>query len=130
MERVENKKTAYWRENEMCRQKLWVIATSIVVLLLWLAAAALAEEYEINEDEYWNNLNRTAAYIVIEDGITCIPSSAFDGYDMLEEIRLPKSVTSIDDGAFGVCTNLSTVWMSPVTPVTYIGASAFLDAAV
>ncbi len=43
------------------------------------------------------------------EGVTKIPNYAFIGYNKLQNITIPSSVTSIGKGAFSNCTNLSEV---------------------
>lgn len=92
--------------------------------------------------EYWNNV----ATIVIEEGITEIPGSAFKNMhslkkvvfprtlqrigfesfqecDLLDEIIIPESVTVIAAHAFEKCVNLKKISIPPT--VTYIGEDAF-----
>ena len=47
--------------------------------------------------------------VVVKDGVTSLPSSAFAGCDALEEIEIPSSVTLIGNAAFYGCTALTDV---------------------
>jgi len=44
--------------------------------------------------------------VVVEEGVTSIPSGAFDGRRSLEEVDLPSTITSIERRAFAFCENL------------------------
>ncbi len=57
------------------------------------------------------------------DGITTIPSSAFQNCSRLTTIELPDEVTTISDGAFNSCTQLSEIFMGE--KVESIGEYAF-----
>jgi len=50
--------------------------------------------------------------VVIEDGVTGIGSSAFEGYNSLTEISIPGSVTSVGECAFASCSGLTRVTFS------------------
>ncbi len=50
--------------------------------------------------------------VVIEDGVTGIGSSAFEGYNSLTEISIPGSVTSVGECAFANCSGLTRVTFS------------------
>ena len=84
--------------------------------------------------------------VEIEDGVTGIGSSAFEGYNSLTEISIPGSVTSVGECAFANCSGLTRVtfsggaanigerafsWCGALTDVTFsgpvgmIGAGAF-----
>ena len=63
--------------------------------------------------------------IVIEEGVTAVGAYAFYGFDHLESVTLPSTMTSIGEGAFARCTSIKTVDIAQ-TGVTSIGASAFL----
>lgn len=60
---------------------------------------------------------------VIPDSVTSIGNGAFAGCTNLTSISIPENVTSIEDEAFSLCTGLTNV--SIPNSVTSIGASAF-----
>ena len=63
--------------------------------------------------------------IVVPDGVTSIPSGAFQGNRYITSITLPETVVAIADYAFGWCTGLSSIVMP--SGVVSIGAWAFMD---
>ncbi len=74
--------------------------------------------------------------LVVQNGVTSIGSSAFDGDFLPEGIRygirtvsLPESVTEIGDCAFYHCVYLETVSFSGVSQLERIGSSAFYGCA-
>lgn len=84
----------------------------------------LAVYYNCTEEDarYWSTVDKTAASIVIPDGITCIPGTAFYGCKTLQEITIPDSVTSIGYNAFENCTGLTYIYIP--ASVTSISASS------
>ncbi len=62
--------------------------------------------------------------IVIPNGITEIPDYAFS-FESLERVSIPKSVTSIGEGAFEGCSSLTSITIPD--SVTSIGSYAFRD---
>lgn len=60
-----------------------------------------------NKKLYINN--ELATSITISDGVTAIPSSAFDDCSGLTSITIPDSVTSIGNSAFSGCTGLTSI---------------------
>ena len=63
--------------------------------------------------------------VVLEEGVTYIGVSAFQGYENLETITLPDTLTEIGDWAFFACRKLSGVAMPK--SVTKIGTEAFAN---
>ena len=61
--------------------------------------------------------------LVIPDGITDIPDSAFNGCDLITSIIIPDSVTSIGRNAFAGCSSLTSITIPD--SVTSIGYYAF-----
>ena len=61
--------------------------------------------------------------VIIPDGVTEIPETAFYSCTSLESIKIPDSVTSIGDNAFSDCTSLESVTIPD--SITSIGARAF-----
>jgi len=56
---------------------------------------------------------RNAKALVISEGITSIPTRAFDGYFALESISLPKSLYDIGSRAFEGCSALKEIILPP-----------------
>lgn len=65
---------------------------------------------------------------VVREGTTAISEGVFDGYEYLETIVLPSTLTTIDDHLFDGCKNLKSVTLSD--KLTSIGASAFNKTAI
>ena len=90
-----------------------------------------------NPDNEWKSYFMGNTDIVSFDefeyftGMTGIDQSAFEGCSSLESIKLPKSITRIDDSnystgrAFRNCTSLSSVNLSACTALEMIGEHAF-----
>ncbi|MGN0476869.1 MAG: leucine-rich repeat protein, partial [Ruminococcus sp.] len=70
----------------------------------------------------WSGLNIKT--VTIKDGVTNIPSNAFDSQYFLTSITIPDSVTTIGKQAFYNCTNLTDVTIG--NSVTTIGDGAFM----
>ena len=60
----------------------------------------------------WSEYDVTA--VVIEEGITSIPGSAFSGYDYLKTLTLPSSLESIGGSAFDGCYDLADVYVTNI----------------
>ena len=74
---------------------------------------------------FGNNINSIPASlekIIISDGSTIILDHAFDGYSFVKSIELPDTITTIGNGAFYGCRNLSTINLKNVET---IGDEAF-----
>lgn len=54
-------------------------------------------------------LSDSAGSIIIPEGITTIPDSAFEGCEWLTSITIPEGVTEIENEAFYCCKSLTTV---------------------
>ena len=61
----------------------------------------------------WWEVRDTIQRVVIEDGVTEIGRSAFDGAVNLKEISLPDSLTKIGEDVFFGCTSLKAVNLPP-----------------
>jgi hypothetical protein len=68
-------------------------------------------------------LSDSTGSIIMPEGITTIPDSAFEGCDWLTSITIPEGVTEIWNYAFKNCTNLTTITIPK--SVTIIGSDAF-----
>ncbi len=82
-------------------------------------------EYGASKNLYINNELVTS--IIIPNGVTVIPASAFRGCTGLTSITIPDSVTSIGFGAFSGCSKLTSITIPD--SVTRISGEAFLDTA-
>lgn len=60
--------------------------------------------------------------VIIQDGITNIGAHSFDGKSIIS-VKIPKTVTHINDYAFGYCKNLSNVDLP--NSITFLGIGAF-----
>lgn len=59
-----------------------------------------------------------------------IEYGSFSGCESLEEIKIPKNITSIEAKAFGGCVNLVNVDFSECDKLEKIGNGAFCDCAL
>lgn len=75
--------------------------------------------------EPWYEYQYEIKSIIIEEGVTYVPSGAFTYCTKLEEVSMPSSVESIRDRAFYGCGNLSDVTIP--NGVTTIGREAFAE---
>jgi hypothetical protein len=57
----------------------------------------------------WAEYQKDVEAVQVDDGITSIADSAFQGFTALEEVTLPETVTTIGSYAFQSCTLLETV---------------------
>ncbi len=57
----------------------------------------------------WDYLAPMARNVVIQEGITSICAEAFNGFLLLESVKIPDSVKSIGKGAFRACASLKSV---------------------
>lgn len=72
----------------------------------------------------WSIYEDQVERLIITEGIIDIPPFAFKGMKNLEQIDLPKSLSAIQQEAFGDCSGISDTLYIPAG-VTYIGGSAF-----
>ena len=77
----------------------WEVVNQIVNIFI------LPGNLKIIEDNAFDGI--TAQKVEIQDGCTSIGSEAFANCRRLRMIRIPSSVTKIDDTAFSGCTNLT-----------------------
>ena len=59
------------------------------------------------------------------DTITAIGEGAFSNNNVIKRVNIPASITSIEDGAFYGCENLSVVHFAEGSQLTTIGQGAF-----
>ena len=75
------------------------------------------------QNNYIPLINAGITDVVIQNGVTNIPSSAFENCHTLTSVTMPDSVTSIGWGAFSGCSSLASVTIPD--SVTSIGWDAF-----
>ncbi|MBQ7581175.1 MAG: leucine-rich repeat protein [Clostridia bacterium] len=80
-------------------------------------------EYGLNSSNPFYRNNRNIKSVIIEDGVTSIPTDSFFGCIRLTSITIPDSVTSIGSGAFYECTELTSIEIPD--GVTSIGIGTF-----
>ena len=66
--------------------------------------------YEYNGVE---SVPNDVVHVIVKEGVTFIPNSAFDKCRNLESIRIADSVTKIGNGAFIECRSLVTISLVP-----------------
>ena len=71
----------------------------------------------------WNSYINSIQTVILEDGVTSIGNSAFNGCNGLTSVTIPNSVTSVGDMAFCGCYGLSSLIIP--NSVTSIGYMAF-----
>lgn len=86
------------------------------------------EDYDIEKTDTfiyspWHSYNESIKKVVIDEGITSIGVSAFQGCTQLTSVTLPESLTEIDKSAFSECMALPEVVIP--TKVTSIKSNAF-----
>ncbi len=88
--------------------------------------------YQVNNQNqlvYFNMTGDVEEIVIPETigpyGISAINSGSFAGNCFLKKITIPASVTSINDGAFKGCHNLTAVIFTNAGNVTHIGSEAF-----
>ncbi|MBO5888215.1 MAG: leucine-rich repeat domain-containing protein [Bacteroidaceae bacterium] len=77
------------------------------------------------EQSSWRQFQNYIRTVDIQEGVTSIPSSAFDGYSNLSNVIIAESVTSIGYYAFYGCKSLINITIP--NNVSYIGSSAFAN---
>ena len=79
--------------------------------------------YYSSSDTPWNSYRTNIKTVIIEDGVTSIGNSAFEGCTGLTSVTIPNSVTSIEWYAFSGCSGLTSITIP--NSVTSIGGNAF-----
>ena len=85
--------------------------------------ANYVSESEVEFAAPWWYDGKKVTRIIIEDGVTTIGASAFDGFRNLTSVTIPNSVSSIGSDAFVWCESLTTITIP--SNVTSIGSGAF-----
>ena len=112
----ESKIVSYWNEGNLT----WKLEANGTLNISGKGAMKDYDYYD-NPSPACKNLN--VKKVVIEDGVTSIEKSAFDGCSNLTSITIPESVTNIEDYAFEWCSSLSNVTIP--NSITSIGKYAF-----
>ena len=79
--------------------------------------------FSFSAKEAWRQYTEDIKTVVLQEGVTCIGSYAFDSCSNLTNITIPKSVTTIGYLVFGNCTSLTAITIPE--SVTTIGRLAF-----
>lgn len=81
--------------------------------------------YDENLDERypWRAYKETFTSIIIEEGITEIPSNSFLSCFNVTSVKLPNSLTRIETGVFRECKSLESIVLPD--SLTFLGPSAF-----
>lgn len=88
------------------------------VVLTWLFeengtlsifGAGMLPDYKDGQDRPWQEFADQVSAVVIDDGITTVGARTFSGYERLESVKLPDSMSRIGFRAFADCPNLKTV---------------------
>ncbi len=80
---------------------------------------------EIGERAFTSKVGRTLTSVTIEEGITTVGTSAFDGCELLKTVSLPASVTTLKNNVFSGCYLLESVTFGQNGKLTDIGDAAF-----
>jgi len=89
------------------------------------------KSYERAEDYPWYDYKNSKGekveinHVTVCDGVESIGPYAFAGYTELKTIKLPVSISHIDDNAFYGCESLTEVIFHDASNLTEIGDSAF-----
>ncbi len=144
------------RKRRICWLCACLLAVLLIVPMLFISAAAAADEergscgenvtYAFDAstgtltisgtgaiDFYgmaipWYSYSSSIVKLVVEEGVTSIPSYAFLSNDSLTSVVLPDSLISIGDGAFWGALKLSSVSFG--SGLEYIGQDAFAECAI
>ena len=88
------------------------------VVLTWLFeengtlsifGAGMLPDYKDGQDRPWQEFADQVTAVVIDDGITSVGARTISGYDKLESVKLPDSMSRIGFRAFADCPLLKTV---------------------
>ena len=88
------------------------------VILTWLFeengtlsifGAGMLPDYKDGQDRPWQEYADQVTALVVDDGITTIGARTFAGYEKLESVKLPASMSRIGFRAFAGCKALKTV---------------------
>ena len=107
----------YWIEDNLT----WKLYEDGTLNISGTGAMKNYTDYSSNQSPVFDN--DTIKNVVIEDGVTSIGNSAFEGCGGLISITIPDSVTSIGNFAFSGCVGLTNITIP--NSVTCIGMKAF-----
>jgi len=87
----------------------WILSTDGILTISGTGAMSDYEYVAESEtiDSPWYAYRRSIKKVVIEDGVTSIGNSAFEGCKAMTEIVLPDGLTSIGESAFYECSSLA-----------------------
>ena len=57
----------------------------------------------------WNSVKALVRHVVIEEGVTSVNKDAFNGYSLIESVKLPQTLRTIGEDAFHSCTSLRSI---------------------
>ena len=107
----------YWIEDNLT----WKLYEDGTLNISGTGAMKNYTDYSSNQSPVFDN--DTIKSVVIEDGVTSIGNSAFEGCGGLISITIPDSVTSIGNFAFSGCVSLTNITIP--NSVTCIGMKGF-----
>ena len=91
---------------------------------VWTSGTATCTFGATRKDvDFWSSVDKNAESIVIPEGVTLIPSSAFKGKTTLKKIILPNTLTKIGAYAFQSCTGLTSIYI-PASVETFTNSSS------
>ena len=79
------------------------------------------------DEQPWESFRSEIQAVTIEDGVSSVGETAFDGCTEMKSVTLPKSVTTIRTSAFSSCTKLASVTLPADAKLDTIGKDAFSD---
>ena len=77
------------------------------------------------DEQPWESFRSEIQAVTIEDGVSSVGETAFDGCMEMKSVTLPKSVTTIRTFAFSSCTKLASVTLPADAKLDTIGKDAF-----
>ena len=77
------------------------------------------------DEQPWASFRSEIQAVTIEDGVSSVGETAFDGCTEMKSVTLPKSVTTIRTSAFSSCTKLASVTLPADGRLDTIGKEAF-----
>ena len=93
--------------------------------VLTISGTGAMDDYTSYSATPWSSNRASIKFVIIEDGVTSIGSSAFYGCTGLTSVTIGNSVTSIGNYAFWYCSGLTSVTIP--NSVTSIGDGAFYN---
>lgn len=110
-------KHPYWRGEDVRTVKQVICKDGIIKIKPYAQCWTLDENGTFTllfdgGDAYtplWEDIKPKIKKVIIKDGVTKIPSNAFDECVNLESVTIPDSVTSMNGGGFSGCTSLKEI---------------------